>query len=231
MRNPWQLNPAQPNSARFKWAEQNPTQTRSDSLEQLDPDTTEVHFLTQKVWAEANFCVRKRPQIWVRNWPKKRGQKMNTHVQSCAPAHTEAKAWSFSDPNFGSETDPKIVTTFELKTCPRVGHFYSTTALSCAWRATRKLLSRLALSSPDLSCIEMDLRFDVLWRAGLARPHVFTFHANIVCQLQCAAQRFNTSADSEAWPRHARTRTLNVRKWMFLCKVYVNCLRHKGVPK
>ena len=57
---------------------------------------------------------------------------MTTHVQSCAPAHTEAKAWSFSDPNFGSETDPKIVTTFELKTCPRVGDFYSTTASSCA---------------------------------------------------------------------------------------------------
>ena len=71
---------------------------------------------------------------------------MTTHVQSCAPAHTEAKPWSFSDPNFGSETDPQIVTTFELKTRPRVGDFYSTTALSCARGGTRKLFSRPALN-------------------------------------------------------------------------------------
>jgi len=38
---------------------------------------------------------------------------MNTHVHSCAPAHTEAKAWSFSDPIFGRKLTKKSVPLFD----------------------------------------------------------------------------------------------------------------------
>jgi hypothetical protein len=72
----------------------------------------------------------------------------------------------------------------------------------------------------------MDLGFDGLGWAGLARPHVITFHANIICQLQCAAQRFNTSGRAMRARAH-----LMYASECFDIKVYVNCLWHKGVPK
>jgi hypothetical protein len=72
----------------------------------------------------------------------------------------------------------------------------------------------------------MDLGFDELGWAGLARPHVITFHANIICQLQCAAQSFATSG----FDMRARAHSMYASE-CFDIKVYVNCLRHKGVPK
>jgi hypothetical protein len=56
----------------------------------------------------------------------------------------------------------------------------------------------------------MDLGFDGLGWAGLARPHVITFHANIICQLQCAAQRFNTSGRDMRAHAHTQCTQVNV---------------------
>ena len=64
----------------------------------------------------------------------------------------------------------------------------------------------------------MDLGSDGLGWAGLARPHVITFHADIICQLQCAAQRFNTSGRA----MRARAHLMYASEY-FDIKVYVNC--------
>jgi len=94
------------------------------------------------------------------------------------------------------------------------------------------VLSKPALGWAGLGCIGMDLALDGHGWASLARPHVFTFHANIVCKLHCDAQRFDISADSSMTAPCARTRAHSM--YTNECvdiKVHVNCLRHKGVPK
>ena len=90
------------------------------------------------------------------------------------------------------------------------------------------MLSKPALGWAGLGCIGMDLGLDGLGWAGLARPHVFTFHANIVCQLHCDAQRFDISAAAPC--AHTRAHSMYTNECVDI-KVHVNCLRRKGVPK
>ena len=112
---------ADPKTDQF-WRHERPdidtTGVRFLTHERTDIDTTVVRFLSHKISPASRFCVRKRPQFLVRNWPRNWGQKMNTHVHSCEPAHTEAKAWSFSDHVFVVRKWPQNRSHFLTKSMP-----------------------------------------------------------------------------------------------------------------
>ena len=100
------------------------------------------------------------------------------------------------------------------------------------WADARELVSWAALGSPGLRWIAMDLKVGKFVWASLARPSMFTFHANIVCQWPCAEECFTISAYSEAWLRAPRAHT----HWIdalecFDRQIQLKCLRHGHAKK